>query len=880
MSSGATLSPYRNAQDFKEAIKPFHARILTKLCGVPAEAVANPNRHFPCPKCGGKDRFRVTDPDAGRVFCNRCYNQGNGGVVDSVIWALDVDFKGAVRAIADELGFAPPAGASTAPTKRFAPSKPLNSTQTPPKKNDYRYRDENGVERWRVVRLVWPGYVDETTGKAKKTFSLGRVVDGRFEKGLNGEKVPPYNLPELLDATRRTVCVVEGEKCADALRFLFKRVGIENAAVATTLPNGAKAAKRWSEYVDYLRGRERVFYFADADEPGEAAARTFAEIVAGAGIAAKIVVFRPVVSSIGETVAFKRPGTNEPAPEKYDVADFVDDLREDAKGKSEEERKALFARSLDELTAESSPFVFDASFFARQEGNAPDSETASSLPRREGNAPDEPPADASNDDLEEARAALEGRDAAERRAELNRRRKEAEETPDVPEGADLFPITDFAKDCARIRGVPETAYLAAAFAVLGAAVGRRFLFDEPQNDRFGTAPNVCAFLVGEPGASKSDVLKDVLAPLADVQKRFDEEFQNETRERRPVVLTRDFTPEAALRKMSDNIREGVLGGLLACVDEGAKHFSAYGSKANARDTSRYIELIEGNLSSSIRSDDAKETVVSEKSALTVVGGFQPKALLASLRDNEAVEAQGYIHRFLWVFVPWNDDTQRETAPPDKLVREIYSNVVKKIATFENEKRLVFSQEAQAELRRVRREFDATTKRLRTLGATTAGTYRRKAHKTLAQLAALVSVVRWAAGEVYDEDDSGPVREIDVESVRKAAALTRLFCDSFETTLNVLRFEETGGSPGGAFYDKYELKTLETVERLQNSDAGATKTTLARAVAYFKTDVGKSRRDEILKRFLREGVIVKRGNRYYRTENEIGDENKENGERCD
>lgn len=878
MSSGLRRSPYRNAQEFKEAIKPFCARILTNVCGVPREAVENPKRHFPCPKCGGKDRFRVTGPDVGRVFCNQCYNKQNGGVVDSVIWALDTDYRGAVRAIADELGLDPPPASSAssfAPARKErsaneAPSEALNSTQTPrlaqtspktpPRTTAYPYRDENGVERWRVVRFDWPGYVDETTGKTKKTFKLGRVVDGKFEKGLDGEKVPPYNLPELLDETRRTVCVVEGEKCAVALRFLFKRVGVEKRAVATTLPNGAQAVRRWSEYVDLLRGRDRVFYFADADESGEAAARTFAEIAVAAGIDAKIVVFRPVVGANGETVEFKRPGTNEPAPTKYDVADFVEDLRDQAESGPEEERQALFARSFDESTADASPFVFDASFFARQEENDPD----------------EPPADAENADVEEAQAALEGREAARRRAELRSRRKEAEEAPELPEGLDLFPITDFAKDCARVRGVPEAAYLAAAFAVLGAAVGRRFLFDEPQNDRFATAPNVCAFLVGEPGASKSDVLKDVLAPLADVQKRFDEEFQNGDRERRPVVLTRDFTPEAALRKMSDGVREGVLGGLLACVDEGAKHFSAYGSKANARDTSRYIELIEGNLSSSIRSDDAKETVVTEKSALTVVGGFQPKALLASLRDNEAVEAQGYIHRFLWVFVPWNDDTQRETAPPDKNIRAIYASVVKRIAAFESEKRLVFSQEAQAELRRVRREFDATTKRLRELGATTSGTYRRKAHKTLAQLAALVWVVRWASGEDYDEDDGGPVREIDGDSVRKAAAFARLFCDSFETTLNVLRFEESGGA-SGAFYDKYELKALETVERLQDSDKGATKTTLARAVAYFKTDVGKKRRDEILKRFLRDGVIVKIGTRYYRA----GRTNEENegGERC-
>ena len=45
--------------------------ILHDLCGVPNDvidaAIVGNNREFPCPKCGGKTRFRVIDVERGSV---------------------------------------------------------------------------------------------------------------------------------------------------------------------------------------------------------------------------------------------------------------------------------------------------------------------------------------------------------------------------------------------------------------------------------------------------------------------------------------------------------------------------------------------------------------------------------------------------------------------------------------------------------------------------------------------------------------------------------------------------------------------------------------------------------------------------------------------
>lgn len=65
-------------------------------------------RHHPCPKCGGKDRFRALDDfeETGAVLCNQCFNKGNGDGIAAVMWLSGFGFAEAVRGLAGELGLA------------------------------------------------------------------------------------------------------------------------------------------------------------------------------------------------------------------------------------------------------------------------------------------------------------------------------------------------------------------------------------------------------------------------------------------------------------------------------------------------------------------------------------------------------------------------------------------------------------------------------------------------------------------------------------------------------------------------------------------------------------------------------------------------------
>ncbi len=69
--------------------------------------VRNDGKHGPCPKCGGKDRFRFDDKDGhGTWYCNQdCYNgKGYGDGFDLVSNCMNLSIVEAIIKVADYLG--------------------------------------------------------------------------------------------------------------------------------------------------------------------------------------------------------------------------------------------------------------------------------------------------------------------------------------------------------------------------------------------------------------------------------------------------------------------------------------------------------------------------------------------------------------------------------------------------------------------------------------------------------------------------------------------------------------------------------------------------------------------------------------------------------
>ncbi len=156
------------------------------------------------------------------------------------------------------------------------------------------YRNRFGDVAFWKVRLDKPGTND------KEFVQLG--PDG--SSGLVGVEPILYNLPLVIKA--HTVCVVEGEKCAETLQMR-----LPDGCAATTANNGAK---RWkASYNSDLAGRS-VVVVADNDEAGLEHARIVANSVFEVTQNIKVVV--PSDKPKGDIADYFELG-------RHDIADFM-----------------------------------------------------------------------------------------------------------------------------------------------------------------------------------------------------------------------------------------------------------------------------------------------------------------------------------------------------------------------------------------------------------------------------------------------------------------------------------------------------------------------------------------------------------------------------
>lgn len=86
----------------RQAARGRWPEILSQVAAIDSSLLDG--NHHACPKCGGHDRFRMIDEQAGAVLCNQCFSKKNGDGFAAVQWLLGEDFLAAAKRIADYLG--------------------------------------------------------------------------------------------------------------------------------------------------------------------------------------------------------------------------------------------------------------------------------------------------------------------------------------------------------------------------------------------------------------------------------------------------------------------------------------------------------------------------------------------------------------------------------------------------------------------------------------------------------------------------------------------------------------------------------------------------------------------------------------------------------
>ena len=220
--------------------RPERPKLADWLTAVPGLQRVGSEHHGTCPACGGEDRFRVLDD--GAAFCRQCAPDAAG--FTTLLSAAGLNGARKVTRL-------PTAGSAD-------------------KVTEYEIRDTAGK------LIAVHGRRDRLLGKDL----WWRLPDGT--SGLGGRKVktlPLYRSERIAGTTAAAVCIVEGEKAADALA----------AAVPTVLALGTitgasstPAAEVLQPVIDaMLDAGLPVFLWPDADDQGRRHMQRIAKLLGG-----------------------------------------------------------------------------------------------------------------------------------------------------------------------------------------------------------------------------------------------------------------------------------------------------------------------------------------------------------------------------------------------------------------------------------------------------------------------------------------------------------------------------------------------------------------------------------------------------------------------
>lgn len=242
--------------------------------------------HGPCPWCGGTNRFRAIDEEAGAVFCNQCFSEENGSGFDAVMKMKGGTFPQAVETVAGILGISKTRTLEQSATENIV-DLIARLKRMPP--DSFRAFGAKPDMRGKLVVARVPQFDQHRKECSYQDYS---DVSDEFLKGINAKGMPQGLFVAEWPKPGDTVCVVEGVKDAAALRALgFIVIGLPTSKLA------AKFARLLADC--------HLLIISDLDTTGQDSAQLTAARTTG--IAASV----RIVRLPGEVVAKDGDGVRE-----------------------------------------------------------------------------------------------------------------------------------------------------------------------------------------------------------------------------------------------------------------------------------------------------------------------------------------------------------------------------------------------------------------------------------------------------------------------------------------------------------------------------------------------------------------------------------------
>ena len=880
----------------------------------------------PCPVCGGKDRFQIVRSKDGRGLvgycrqCDRRYTPLDLARAVHPDWTLDET----CTQIGEALGIQPAEKHTRADgranTVDRAPASALPSADDSPSLHDVKIipdetspkREENDAYTSGEVEFVTvsedlyraegtaPGtpptlretriearkdgrrvdWIDGNGKRLKKTFRRDRLTAaGRWENGWNGQEPLPLAWDEALKtfaAPRSVLFITEGAKCARALDSALKT--FSTPYKVTTL-GSCSEAKRWNKYAAEVPQDRRVYVLADNDTNGEKAAETIAKAFNTPDRQGKVVYFR------------RRPdGT--PAPEGYDVADWLEDLPEGAN----------IVDKFDDWTRRNAAEL---------------SEVATREERRKQEEEDE----AAN------ASALEARRQREEEIE-NAKTLEALAAAIDPEkeraGLEALPscLRQYAGELHNKYHYPKEAVIFPALCCVGSFAGKKFTLQDARVWEGELYLKMNVVIVGRSGEGKSPIFNAVTSPIKRIEDEGKEQYHREKQARNKeeaerkeakrklkdlearlkrrkngllesteeeleqmtaelaeleekatekpekelktpaIYLITPTSPEAVEDTIAQNVENGYLNGSVFVTDEGVSVFGVpQGPNEALKRFAQYSGIADGQTSNrkTITHTNTGDRYIIGKNFAGFLIGVQPGPLSDFLRFRHLRE-QGFPNRFIKVRIETVDQLDEAGPIPEEVVKQ-YEAVFQYLrggnagAVFE------LSEGGLDEFKRWEARNIEERKEAQSRGDHEERSFLRKAKATVLTLSVIIRicdfidrapgsfyVVATKAGKVsltagdfddFEPEDQGEDADalglintqIDAETVRRAVLLFDWGTSLTRVCNGILKLEaERNGDEGAAKIDRLSNLEERALEVVREAgDAGSTSSDIAHRV---------------------------------------------------
>ncbi len=243
--------------------------------------------HQPCPKCGGKDRFRLIDAEAGACICNQCLTEKNGDGLAVIQWLTGDDFARSLERVAGHLGIKPKKQRGKADPAEHLEFLPWNPTlvglwcrEKPPIKPEAvqavggRYARYRGQYSVIAIPIMGPGFAKgEVVG-----WVLYRSDGGKLPRWKKGQADPEWK--KVLITYGSQAGIICDPKAFELPGKVFKVEGPPDLlALMSMTPepiccftNGSGAQEAPKEWIIELCRDRVVIVIHDADDAGQAGA--------------------------------------------------------------------------------------------------------------------------------------------------------------------------------------------------------------------------------------------------------------------------------------------------------------------------------------------------------------------------------------------------------------------------------------------------------------------------------------------------------------------------------------------------------------------------------------------------------------------------------